>query len=303
MAVTPHNLAPRPGRDRVRFSLPGDAGVVGHPLRLRLSCLGIRRVSRLTSPGGWRRLPESRSPSPLPSPRIRQHPVDREGPAGPELVEPGQPAALGGGEAPRAPRTDRVPQAVDPLPPQGQPLRPRASPANAPALPHVRRSDDPPVLSAAAAAPPPARGPQIHPHRLPWLAAAENPGFSAILHRKLARLPSWFDMLDAELVVVESKRSVRPATVITQVLVPSQHAMRQRVQFLVWVLIPILCVAGLAWAYLLRPPPGPSTEEVLENSRRTLQQAEQVLRDVEQRNAELDRRREIENRGELIELK
>ena len=112
-------------------------------------------------------------------------------------------------------------------------------------------------------------------------------------------------MLDAELVVVvvESKRSVRPATVITQVLVPSQHAMRQRVQFLVWVLIPILCVAGLAWAYLLRPPPGPSTEEVLENSRRTLQQAEQVLRDVEQQNAELQRQRAKEKRGELKELK
>ena len=113
-------------------------------------------------------------------------------------------------------------------------------------------------------------------------------------------------MLDAELVVVvvESKRSVRPATVITQVLVPSQHAMRQRVQSLVWVLIAILCFAGLAVAYLLKSPPGPSTDEVLETSRRTVRQAEQVLRDVEQKNAELDRRREdIENRGELIELK
>lgn len=79
--------------------------------------------------------------------------------------------------------------------------------------------------------------------------------------------------------------------------------MRQRVQSLVWVLIPILCLASLAWAYLLRSPPGPTTDEVLDKSRQTIRQAEQVLRDVEQQNAELQRQRAKEKRGELIELK
>ena len=210
------------------------------------------------------------------------------------------------GEDPQGPCTDRMPPGGrSTAAAQSSPALP-AAPACSPTLPPVSRAVGPSALPAAAAAPPPAYGSQSRSTASCGIRRLRALDVPDILHRKLARLPSWFDMLDAELVVVvvESKRSVRPATVITQVLVPSQHAMRQRVQSLVWVLIAILCVAGLAVAYLLKSPPGPSTDEVLETSRRTVRQAEQVLRDVEQKNAELDRRREdIENRGELIELK
>lgn len=78
--------------------------------------------------------------------------------------------------------------------------------------------------------------------------------------------------------------------------------MRQRFQILFWVPIVIVGLVGLF--HLLSPPPAaPSAEEVLENSRRSLEKMSQVLRDIEQSTTEIDRQRNIDKLRELIELK
>jgi hypothetical protein len=77
--------------------------------------------------------------------------------------------------------------------------------------------------------------------------------------------------------------------------------MRRYVHLLVCllILVPFLIALNLFLA-----PATPDPEEVLGQSRRTSQHAEQVLRDVQQRNVELDDRlRAIEQRGDRGELK